>query len=158
MSPVKKTPTKQARVVEKVALPQASRVSGRGQRPTLTSPHVIFEILWVEGMMWMVVRNIGPKPACHIRIKFEQSFKGLEGTKRMDTLPLFTQLEFLGPHREIQAALDRSAAYFRRNEPLRLVAHASFEEDTGRRYKTRSIHNLEVFRDLGYVHVHKPLS
>jgi len=158
MSPVKKTLTKQARVKEKVASPQASRVSGRRGRPTLTSPHVIFEILLVEGMLWMVVRNIGPQPACHIRIQFEQSFKGLEGTKRMDTLPLFTQLEFLGPHREIQTPLDRSVAYFHRNEPLQLVARASFEEDTGRRYETRSIHNLEVFRELGYVHVHKPLS
>lgn len=158
MSPAKKISTKQSSVTEKGSLPQASRVSGRGRRPTLSSPHVIFEILLVEGMLWMVVRNIGPKPAFHIRIQFEQSFKGLEGTKRMDTLPLFTQLEFLGPHREIQAALDRSAAYFQRNEPLRLVAQTGFEEDSGRRYETRSIHNLAVFRDLGYVHVDKPLS
>ena len=74
----------------------------------------------------------------------------------MDTLPLFTQLEFLGPHREIRTPLDRSAAYFHRKEPLRLVVQTSFEEDTGRRYETRSIHNLEVFRDLGYVQVHNP--
>jgi len=139
-------------------LPQASSASVRIGRPTLTSPHVIFEILLVEGMLWMVVRNIGPKPAFHIRIKFDHSFKGLEGTKGMDTLPLFTQLEFLGPDREIQTVLDRSAAYFQRNEPLRLVARASFEEDAGRRYETRSIHNLEVFRDLGYIRVKKPLS
>ena len=158
MSPAKKPSTKQAKVIKESSLSQASRVSGREFRPTLTSPHVIFEILSVEGMLWMVVRNIGPKPAFRIRIQFKQSFKGLEGTKRMDTLPLFTQLEFLGPHREIQTALDRSAAYFQRNEPLRLVARASFEEDTGRRYETRSIQNLEVFRALGYVHVHKPLS
>jgi len=158
MSSAKKTSTKKARVTGKRSLPPRSRVSGRGRRPTVTSPHVIFEILFLEGMLWMVVRNIGPKPAFHIRIQFEQSFKGLEGTKRMDTLPLFKQLEFLGPDREIQTVLDRGAAYFQRNEPVRLVARASFEEETGRRYETGSIHNLEVFRDLGYVHIHNPLS
>ena len=158
MAPRKHTATKQNQVTGKGSLPQARRVSRSGRRPTLTSPHVIFEILLKEGILWMVVRNIGPKPAFFIRIQFEQSFKGLEGAKHMNTLPLFTQLDFLGPHREIQAVLDRSAAYFHRDEPLRLVARVKFEGDNGPKYETRSIHNLEVFQELGYVHTPKPSS
>lgn len=154
----KHTETKQSQVTGKGALPRARRVSRNGRRPTLTSPHVIFEILSKEGILWMVVRNIGAKPAFFIRIQFDRSFKGLEGAKHMNTLPLFTKLDFLGPHREIQTVLDRSAAYFHRDEPLRLVARVTFEEDNGPKYETRSVHNLEVFQELGYVHTHKPSS
>ena len=158
MPPRKHTETKQSQVRGKGALPQVGRVSRSGRRPTLTSPHVIFEILLKEGILWVVVRNIGAKPAFFIRIQFEQSFKGLEGAKHMNTLSLFTRLDFLGPHREIQSVLDRSAAYFHRDEPLRLIARVTFEEDNGTRYETRSIHNLEVFQELGYIHTHKASS
>jgi len=59
--------------------------------------------------------------ACfHIRIQFEQEFKGLEGTKRVDTLPLFSRVEFLGPHRGIKTILERSAAYVCRQEPMQI--------------------------------------
>lgn len=105
----------------------------------------------------MVVRNIGNKPAFHIRIQFDQEFNGLDGATRMDTLPLFTQLEFLGPQREIKTILDRSAAYFCRHEPLQIIARVRFAEENNRKYETRSIHNLEVFRELGIVHFHNPL-
>jgi hypothetical protein len=157
MAPRKSTATKQPTRTKNGILPQTGGISRGGRRPTLTSPHVIFEILSQEGILWMMVRNIGAKPAFSIRIQFDQAFKGLGGTKQMNTLPLFTQLDFLGPLREIQVLLDQSAVYFHGNEPLRIVARVTFEEDNGHRYQTRSTHNLEVFRELGYVHPHQPI-
>lgn len=150
------TTKKPSRVSRKRPELKGSRLASRLRKPTLNSPHVIFEILFVDGMLWMVVRNIGAKPAFHIRIHFEQPFNGLEGTKRMDTLPLFTHLEFLGPAREIKTLLDRSSAYFCRHEPLRITARVRFEEETTKKYETLSIHNLEVFRELGSIYFHPP--
>jgi hypothetical protein len=112
---------------------------------------VILDVVFDRGLLFLVVSNTGDRPALGVRVRFEQPFSGVGGTKRIDRLALFRKLEFLAPHKSIEAFLDRSASYFARGEPAQLGAAISWRTPEGARRSTTVHHDLEVYRDLGYV-------
>jgi hypothetical protein len=112
---------------------------------------VILDVVFDRGLLFLVVENIGDRPAIGVRVKFEQRFSGVEGAKRMDRLALFRKLEFLAPHKSIEVFLDRSASYFARDEPTKLTAAISWRTPEGVRRDSTVHHDLEIYRDLGYI-------
>jgi hypothetical protein len=69
----------------------------------------------------------------------------------MQRLALFRKLEFLAPRKSIEVFLDRSAAYFARGEPTELTAAISWRTPEGARRTSTVHHDLEIYRDLGYI-------
>lgn len=112
---------------------------------------VILDVVFDRGLLFLVVENIGDRPAYGVRVKFGERFTGVGGAKRIDRLALFRKLEFLAPGRSIEVFLDRSASYFARDEPTRLTAAVSWRTADGERHRTTIVHDLEIYRDLGYI-------
>jgi hypothetical protein len=112
---------------------------------------VILDVVFDRGLLFLVVENIGDDPAHGVRIKFDKPFGGVGGTKKMQRLALFRRLEFLAPHKSIEVFLDRSASYFARDEPTQLTAAVSWRTSEGARRSTTIHHDLEIYRDLGYI-------
>ena len=83
---------------------------------------MILDVVFDRGLLFLVVENLGDRPAHAVRIKFDKPFTGVGGTKQMQRLALFRKLEFLAPHKSIEVFLDRSASYFARDEPTQLTA------------------------------------
>ena len=71
-------------------------------------PDVIVEFLFDSGNFHIAVRNIGDRPALAVSIKFNCKFTGAGGRKSVSELPLFRNIEFLGPGRDIKTFLDTS--------------------------------------------------
>ena len=86
-----------------------------------------------------------------MRVTFNRPFTGVGGAKRMHRLALFRKLEFLAPHKSIEVFLDRSAAYFARGEPTELTARITWRTPDGERRRATIVHDLEIYRDLGYI-------
>ena len=78
---------------------------------------MILDVVFDHGLLFLVVENLGDRPAHWVRIKFDRPVSGLGGAKKMHRLALFRKLEFLAPHKPIEVFLDRSASYFARAEP-----------------------------------------
>lgn len=112
---------------------------------------VIVDVVFDRGLLFLVLENLGDRPAHSVRVKFDRSFSGLGGAKRMDRLALFRKLEFLAPHKAIEVFLDRSASYFARDEPTQLSAEIAWRTPEGVRRRTTVHHDLEIYRDLGYI-------
>ena len=66
-------------------------------------------------------------------------------------MALFRKLEYLAPRKAIEVFLDRSADYFARDEPTTLTAAISWRTSAGVRRRTTIVHDLEIYRDLGYI-------
>jgi hypothetical protein len=115
------------------------------------APEVIFEFLFDRGLLSLSVRNIGTRAARKVEISFDRNFTGLGGSKEMSVLPVFSNIEFLGPGREIVTLLDTSASYFSRKQPTRITARVSYLDADDRRYQSTIEHDLEIFRDLTWV-------
>jgi hypothetical protein len=114
-------------------------------------PEVILDVVFDRGLLFLAVANIGDRPAHRVRIRFEERFSGVGGTVRIDRLTLFRKLEFLAPHKSIPVFLDRSAAYFARGEPTRITAAISWLTPDGARRTSTIHHDLEIYRDLGFI-------
>ena len=112
---------------------------------------VILDVRFEHGLLFLVVTNTGDRPALSVRVRFERGFTGVGGTKRMHRLALFRKLEFLAPRKSIEAFLDRSEAYFARGEPTELTARVTWRTPDGHRRAATIRHDLEIYRDLGYL-------
>ena len=112
---------------------------------------VILDVVFDRGLLFLVVENLGDRPAHAVRIKFDKPFSGVDGTKQLQRLALFRKLEFLAPRKSIEVFLDRSASYFARGEPTQLTAAISWRTPEGARRSTTVHHDLEIYRDLGFI-------
>jgi hypothetical protein len=114
-------------------------------------PDVIVDFVFEDGLLFVALRNIGPRPAYDVSTRFDKPFHGLDGTREISALRLFRRVAFLAPGREIRAFLDTSAAYFRRREPTRITAVVGYRTAAGERREHTLRHDLGVYRELGYV-------
>ena len=112
---------------------------------------VILDVVFERGLLFLVLANVGDRPAHGVRVKFLERFTGVGGAKRIDRLALFRRLEFLAPRKSIEVFLDRSPSYFARAEPTRLTAAVSWRTADGERRRTTIVHDLEIYRDLGFI-------
>jgi len=111
----------------------------------------VLEVVFDDGLLFLAVANIGDAPALGVSCRFRRKLRGLGGTQDVSKLPLFRNIAFLGPGREIRTLLDSSAAYFARGEPTQVSVTTSYADGSGRTYRTVVQHDLEIYRDLAYV-------
>jgi len=114
-------------------------------------PEVIVDFIFDEGLFFIAVHNISDLPAYKVSTRFKPGFTGVEGKKRVSELPLFRNIEFLAPRKEIRTFLDSSASYFRRKEPVLITAQISYEDGAGRKYSRTIRHDLSIYVELGYI-------
>jgi hypothetical protein len=127
------------------------RRQARQQRAPGPGPDVILDVVFDDGLFFLCVRNIGEKPAYKVLVNFDERILGLDGTREISALPLFRNIEFLAPGREIRTFLDSSSAYFGRGEPEHITAKVSFQGDDGTIHTRTLHHGLEIYKSIGYV-------
>ena len=115
------------------------------------TPEVILEILFDRGVLSVGIRNIGTRAALKVTVSFDRRFTGLGGAKEISSLPLFKNVEFLGPAREIVTLLDTSASYFVREQPTKIAARVSYLDASDRKYETTIHHDLDIYRELSWI-------
>jgi hypothetical protein len=119
---------------------------------------VIVDVVFERGLLFLVLANLGDRPAHAVRVKFDRAFRGVGGAKRIDRLALFRKLEFLAPRKSIEVFLDRSDAWFARGEPTELTARITWRTPDGARRAATIVHDLEIYRDLGFIEREVPPS
>jgi hypothetical protein len=118
-------------------------------------PEVILDVIFEDGLLYIAIKNIGRKSAYKISVNFEQQFTGVEGQKPISELPLFNLIEFMPPQKEIRTFLDSSTAYFSRKEPEIISAQVNYESVRSAKYRTIIVHNLGIYKEIGYLTVKK---
>jgi len=112
---------------------------------------VIVDFEFDRGLLSIVVRNLGDRPALDVEVEFDKPFTGLGGSREMNGLALFSKLRFLAPGKEIRTLLDAGSAYFARKEPTLLTATVSYRTPAGERHRHALTHDLSIYRDLVYL-------
>jgi hypothetical protein len=129
-----------------------SRATARmGQGVPAPQPDVILDFLFDAGLLFVSIQNIGERPALNVSVEFDRPLVGLGGRRQISDLPLFKNLEFLAPRKAITAFLDTAGAYFARREPTKIFARIAFHDSEGRAYGREIRHDLEIYREIGYV-------
>ena len=117
-------------------------------RVTSKTPHVIVDFIFERGLFFIAVKNISELPAYKVSVKFNQKLYGLGGAREVSALPLFRNIEFLAPHKEIATFLDSSDSYFARKQPTKVEAQISYRDPEGDKHNVTIAHDLEIYRNL----------
>jgi hypothetical protein len=112
---------------------------------------VSVDFIFEDGLLHAMVANIGERPALKVSCRFEPAFRGLGGSVEVSRLPLFRNIEYLAPGKEIRTLVDSSAAYFARKEPTKLEVAVTYRDEDGARRQATIAHDLGIYRDLAYV-------
>ena len=114
---------------------------------------MILDLEFEDGLFFLVLENIGSRPAHSVRVRFAGPLRGLGGEKRIDRLRIFQRLELLGPRRRIRIFLDRAALLFARDEPTEIEARIAWRTDDGERRSRTIRHDLDAYRDFPHLEV-----
>ena len=77
-------------------------------------PDVIVDLDFEGGLLFLAVRNIGDRPALDVTTTFNRKLLGLGGGTDVSALPLFRNIPFLAPNKEIRTLLDTAGSWFAR--------------------------------------------
>ena len=126
-----------------------SKVSKESQSKMVApAPQVIVDFVFDQGLFFIAVRNISTVPAYKVSVKFNRRIVGLGGAREVTALPLFRNIEFLAPQKEIRTFLDSSDSYFLRKQPTKLKVQIDYLDAGGGRQSVTIVHDLEIYRDL----------
>ena len=117
----------------------------------MNKSEVIVDFIFENGLFFISVKNISSKPAFKVSIEFDKKIFGIEGGKEISSLPLFKNIEFLAPKKDIVTFLDTSASYFRRGEPTKISVKISYHDSNGTKHTTTINHDLEIYKEIGYI-------
>lgn len=112
---------------------------------------VIVDVVFEDGLLFLAVQNIGDAPARKVSVRFDRELPGAGGRIDVAALALFRNIEFLAPRKSIRTFLDTTASWFAREAPSRFAARVSYVDASGRRRSATVAHDLEIYRDIGYL-------
>jgi len=113
-------------------------------------PEVIVDVVFEDGLFFLSVANIGDRPALDVKTTFSRKLVGLGGTKDVAAIPLFRNIPFLAPGREIRTLLDSAASWFARARSNMITARVAYADPEKKAYKGTMTHDLEIYRELAY--------
>lgn len=112
---------------------------------------MIIDLDFERGLLFLVVRNIGDRPALEVRTTFDRNLLGLGGSKDVAALPLFRNIPFLAPGKQIRTLLDSAGSWFARRRATKITARVAYRDADGEDYRGTMRHDLEIYRELAYV-------
>lgn len=119
-------------------------------------PDVIVDFIFEQGTLFIAVINIGDAPAYGISVTFNKEIRGVGGSKLISGMPLFRRIEFMPPEKNISTFLDTSASYFSGGQPPEVETAITFSDRQGNSYRNQIKHNLNIYRDIGYIQSNLP--
>ena len=132
-------------------MPRRTSKSRKREKESTPQTEVIVDFIFEEGLFFISIRNIGDRPVFEVAVKFNKKIFGVEGKKEVSALPLFKNIEFLAPQKEIVTFLDTSVSYFGRKQPTRLSVKISYRDSDGIKHVTTIRHDLEIYKEIGYI-------
>jgi hypothetical protein len=144
-----------------MARPKPSKVppvtAGNQSALDSSGPDIILDFIFDKGLFFISINNIGDKPAYKVSVKFDSKIYGLSGTKEISALPLFRNIEFLAPRKQIVTFLDHSNTYFSGKGPTKISARISFLDSAERKHVVTINHDLEIYREIGFISRTEPV-
>ncbi len=117
----------------------------------LVRPDVIVDFDCREGMLFIVLKNIGVRSAYDVTTRFDKPLVGLEGRKRISDLQLFKNLAFIPPGKEFSQFVDAVDSWFKRRQPSKIKVTITYRDRERRAFTETILHDLRIYKDLGWV-------
>ena len=114
-------------------------------------PDVIVDFQCTQGLLFILLKNIGERSAYGVRASFDKPLLGLSGQKNISELQLFRSVEFVPPGKEFSQLVDPVAIWFQQDRPSRYTITITYSDRDGNEFRECIVHNLDIYKDLGYI-------
>ena len=111
-------------------------------------PDVILDVDCEQGLLFLVLSNIGDDLACQVSVRFSHKLLGLAGDRVVSDAAIFRNLSYLPPGKSIRVFLDAAPLLFGRQKENSFRAHVQYRNRSGNEYTETFAHDLDVYRDL----------
>lgn len=137
---VSKTKVKNPRLVKKVP--------GRSIPNLERKPDVIVDFEYGDGLIFIVIENIGNDSAYSTSVRFNKKIMGMQKTKDISSLGIFKSLSFLPPGKKIMVLVDRFQPYVACRQPMQISTVVSFSNKLKQTFQNSIQHDLSIYRDF----------
>jgi hypothetical protein len=115
-------------------------------------PEVILDFEYDDnGILYIIIENIGPSSAYRVSIKFDKEITGVEGEKEISAMKIFDNIEFLPPHKKIRIFVDTFVSYTLRKQPLIIGATVIYSNKNNREFQSVMKHDLSIYQDFPHI-------
>lgn len=111
---------------------------------------VVLDVDCHEGVIELVLVNLGPGVAHDVRVTFSDGLLGLGGARSLADLPLWSRVRTLRPGKEIRVLVDSTHRLVDDSECSRFTANVRWATGTGDRNATYD-HDLEAYRGMPHL-------
>jgi hypothetical protein len=104
-----------------------------------------------DGILYIIIENIGSSSAYKVSIKFDKEITGTEGQRKISALRIFEGIEFLSPHKKIRIFVDTFASYLLRKQPLKIGATIIYSNKNNKEFQNVMNHDLAIYQDFPHI-------
>jgi hypothetical protein len=104
-----------------------------------------------DGVLYIIIENIGPSSAYKVSIKFDKEITGMEGHREISAMRIFECIEFLSPHKKIRIFADTFASYLLRKQPLIIGATVIYSNKNNKEFQNLINHDLSIYQDFPHI-------
>jgi hypothetical protein len=104
-----------------------------------------------NGILYIIIENIGLSSAYNISIKFDKEITGVEGEKNISAMKIFDRIEFLPPHKKIRIFVDTFVSYIIRRQPLVITTTIRYSDKENRKIQDLVKHDLSIYQDFPHI-------
>jgi hypothetical protein len=115
-------------------------------------PEVILDFEYDnDGILYIIIENIGLASAYKVSIKFDKEITGIEGEKKISAMKIFDQIEFFSPHKKIRIFVDTFTSYLFRKQPLFIKVTISYSNKNNKEFQNVIKHDLSIYNDFPHI-------
>jgi hypothetical protein len=121
------------------------------------NPDVIVDFEYDDGLLFIVIENIGNDSAYDTAIRFNKKILGMQKTKNISSLKIFQSLKFLPPGKKIKILVDLFQFYWRGKQPIQIRTGIFFRNKLRKTFQNSIKHDLSIYKDIAEIYCVKKI-
>jgi hypothetical protein len=110
-------------------------------------PEIVFDFEYKDGLLFIILENIGYAPAYGLSVKFDKKVIG-HLDRQIDAMNVFTALAYMPPGKKFQIFVDSFKSYLAKEQPLIVNISLRYSDKFHRSHSESIMHNLSIYKDL----------
>ena len=111
-------------------------------------PDVIVDFEHNDGLISIVIENIGDDSAYNTSVRFNKKILGMQKTKDISSLRIFQSLSFLQKKKKIKMLVDSFQFYVACRQPMQITTVVSFSNKLKQTFQNSIQHDLSIYTDF----------
>ena len=116
------------------------------------NPDVILDFEYDEGLLFIVIENIGNDSAYNASVRFNKKVLGMQKTKNISSLRIFQSLKFLPPGKKIKILVDLFQFYLACKQPMKISTAVVFRNKSKQIFQNSIQHDLSIYKEFAEIY------